>query len=230
MASKFAKSQMEKYGWTLGKGLGRNGEGVKTYIAVQRRSGDAEFAGIGHEANATGSAASTELISKYDYALQEIAEKQQKANKEASRKRPREEEEEAAAPAASDKPQKRSKGVVPPPPPPKEDSDDDAVVVDVASSSSGSDDESGASSSGVDETAAAGGATAYSKSKNDDMELFKRCKGVRLGRCGRHRFFDGKLKRIKETTEAADAEGFGSGYKERAKEIEKLKQQGSRQA
>jgi len=30
----------------------------------------------------------------------------------------------------------------------------------------------------------------------NDKELFERCGGVRLGRCGRHRFFNGKLARI----------------------------------
>lgn len=44
--------------------------------------------------------------------------------------------------------------------------------------------------------------------KMSDAELFARCGGVRLGRAGRHRLFDNKLKRIEEhnksTTEADD--------------------------
>ncbi|KAH8620571.1 G patch domain [Trypanosoma vivax] len=32
-----------------------------------------------------------------------------------------------------------------------------------------------------------------------DSELLRRCGGVRLGRAGRHRFFDGKLRRIEES-------------------------------
>lgn len=48
----------------------------------------------------------------------------------------------------------------------------------------------------------------------DDATLFARCGGVRLGRTGRHRFFDGKLARAEE--HAQSAVGSSDPYAEQA--------------
>ena len=41
--SDFAKKQMEKYGWSEGKGLGKKEDGIQKYIKVQKRE---EAAGV----------------------------------------------------------------------------------------------------------------------------------------------------------------------------------------
>ncbi|KAG7402246.1 hypothetical protein PHYBOEH_003505 [Phytophthora boehmeriae] len=44
--SDFAKRQMEKMGWSKGKGLGKNEQGVKSHVKVKRRE---ELQGVGAE-------------------------------------------------------------------------------------------------------------------------------------------------------------------------------------
>ncbi|KAL3662169.1 hypothetical protein V7S43_012969 [Phytophthora oleae] len=44
--SDFARRQMEKMGWSAGKGLGKNEQGVKSYVKVKRRE---ELQGVGAE-------------------------------------------------------------------------------------------------------------------------------------------------------------------------------------
>ena len=50
-----------------------------------------------------------------------------------------------------------------------------------------------------------------------DAQLFAACGGVRLGRGGRHRFFENKWKRVEEHN--AETEGtMADAYKDRAKQ------------
>jgi hypothetical protein len=52
--SSFARRQMEKMGWKDGEGLGKNKDGVTTFVRVSRRD-PASASGIGHEASKGGS-------------------------------------------------------------------------------------------------------------------------------------------------------------------------------
>lgn len=190
--SSFGKRQLEKYGWTDGKGIGKDSQGVKTFIAVQRRPIAAEFAGIGHSSNQTGSATSTELTVAYDAALHDL-------RGHADRKRTRGD----ATPNCDAR---------------QDDEDDDAVVVETYSATTSSDDD--------EEHANAASPTVPNVADvvARDKALFERCGQVRLGRCGRHRFFDGKLSRISNASkDDASNEASGDGYLRRAKEVAQLK-------
>lgn len=66
------------------------------------------------------------------------------------------------------------------------------------SSSSSSDDDDGGENRSGDLT------------KMSDAELFARCGGVRLGRAGRHRLFDNKLKRIEEHNASATHDPYAA--------------------
>lgn len=233
--SKIARSIMARYGWKDGEGLGKEKEGVASYIKVSRRDQKA-CTGLGHVAEANGSvmeSASSEL----DTVFRSLAEdsnknrsKPQKLKKtdkdvadstlngkETSKstksakcsisrtisqtsavvsngnhqeghffdyqterfsstrgtvtKSKREREESADSTASSKSPSRRSRS---------SSIDREGDKGDVASVTSCS------STSSEEDT---------ENKPLTDEELFRRCGGVRLGRGGRHRFFDGKLAR-----------------------------------
>ena len=72
MPSAFAKKQLEKFGWKEGDGLGKNADGVATYVRAHKRRGEAtDCIGIGHEA----SNGTTNSDMGFDTILKEIQQK-----------------------------------------------------------------------------------------------------------------------------------------------------------
>jgi hypothetical protein len=63
--------------------------------------------------------------------------------------------------------------------------------------------------------------------KMSDKELFARCGGVRLGRAGRHRFFDAKLARIADHNAKTTGVAAESPYERRKAQTEELKRRGA---
>ena len=177
MKSSFAKKQLEKYGWKEGSGLGRDGAGITTFVKVQRRDPQLT-SGIGHEASSGGTVNSDMGL---DAVLMEI-------------KKPRGErqdqgEVDEAAPNVSASPSaflegkaegKGKRGRSPNRP-------SQATAESSSSSSSDDDDDARVFTGSTDIT------------QWDDKKLLEHCGGVRLGRTGRHRFFNGKLARIEQS-------------------------------
>jgi hypothetical protein len=189
MPSNFAKKQLEKFGWTEGSGLGKNGHGITTFVKVQRRDPQLT-SGIGHEAS-SGGTVNTDM--GLDAMLSEI-----KAKKGASgKKRDRDDDhadneanrDESPVPLAVSVPgtaaSKRDRSPARPAM---------ATSYSPRSGTAASSSSSAASSSDADD---ADGDTDVTKW--DDKKLFGKCGGVRLGRSGRHRFFNGKLARIEKS-------------------------------
>lgn len=192
--SGFAKKMLERYGWKEGEGLGRDKTGVKTYVKVVRRDPQAAT-GLGHAADPSqaGHLASThavELDAIYGQ-LRGRSDKRQREEKcsesddedlqNGQRATRRASSSSSESPASS-----RQKMDVP------------STISEAKRGLSSSDDSSSDSDCGEGskkKMAADGDVTRLS-----DAELFQRCGGVRLGRAGRHRFFDGKLERISKNT------------------------------
>ncbi|KAI9998995.1 hypothetical protein PInf_003667 [Phytophthora infestans] len=61
--SDFARRQMEKMGWSAGKGLGKNEQGVKSHVKVKRRE---ELQGVGAEKEAVKEQANQWWFNVYD--------------------------------------------------------------------------------------------------------------------------------------------------------------------
>jgi hypothetical protein len=216
--SAFARAQLEKYGWQDGQGLGRNKEGITTYIRTSlhnrathnRDERGASYAGIGHESTRGGGASTAEKASELDVVLDDIARRREER---LQRERALQEQAAVAAPATSERkreeqpeqpvrqrrrarappedeslaaheeePAKSAPTVAPTVAPPK------------AASASDSDSDAGATS-------------ASDLARMSDSALLAACGGVRLGRAGRHRLFDAKLRRIEEQNREAAAQG-----------------------
>lgn len=93
--------------------------------------------------------------------------------------------------------------------PTEEEHHDDAALASSSSSSAKSKGKKSkvyVPSSSSDDEDGDGNNTHHSGGSNltfmSDKDLFAKCGGVRLGRAGRHRFFDGKLQRIEESHKA----------------------------
>ncbi|KAG5482192.1 hypothetical protein CUR178_06051 [Leishmania enriettii] len=200
--SAVAKKMMEKYGWKEGEGLGKERSGVKSYVKVTRR--DPHIAtGLGHAADPAqgGSLTSThaiELDAIYGQLRKETSKRHQRSS--TARVHGADEGEEGNESELSDVSTTTTTSPVRTPEC-KELSVSARAGVKrqrrVAPSSP-----SGSDSDGDD-------CTDSKQSKSDhvsdvtrmsDKELFQRCGGVCLGRAGRHRFFDGKLKRIHDSS------------------------------
>lgn len=151
--SKAARNIMAKYGWKDGEGLGKDKEGVSTYVKVVRR--DPKVAtGLGHVAEAGG--ATEAATSELDHVYRSLKSKEKKYNSlEADEKETRKRDRSHSSSSSSSSNSSRHSP---------------------SSSSDSSDEDDG--------------------KPLTDAELFRRCGGVRLGRGGRHRFFDGKLERV----------------------------------
>jgi hypothetical protein len=171
--SSFARKQLEKYGWKEGEGLGKNKQGISSFVrAVKPKGEKGEYIGIGHEA----SKGTSNSDMGFDRVLSEMA-------AASSAKAPkRERRENTASSSASDDEQAPKKNHR------TEGEEAQAAATAAPKSKSGS---SSSDSSSDDEQQEDGDITTW-----DDAKLFARCNGVRLGRGGRHRFFDGKVSRI----------------------------------
>ncbi|CAD2221680.1 hypothetical protein AGDE_06816 [Angomonas deanei] len=220
MSSKFAKNLLLKYGWKEGEALGKNKQkqkpheetekdnhenensdedtgGMHTYIRVVRRDPKC-LGGLGHESdpyttlysklnrkgknkdnnNNTVAQVHTELDAVYG----EIGGRDRKRGRDSSDSDSEEEEKnekltkknkQEEVSSSEDETERQTK------------KQKTKVKEDSSSSSSSDDDDSEEEED--------------NNNKNkllSDEELFRRCGGVRLGRAGRHRFFDGKLSRL----------------------------------
>lgn len=67
--SDFARRQMEKMGWSAGKGLGKNEQGMKSHVKVKRRE---ELQGVGAEKKAVAEQANQWWYNAYDRVASKI--------------------------------------------------------------------------------------------------------------------------------------------------------------
>ncbi|RNF21346.1 uncharacterized protein Tco025E_03426 [Trypanosoma conorhini] len=180
--SSIARKMLERHGWKEGMGLGKDAQGVSTYVKVVRRD-PRTATGLGHAADATQAPQASTFSVELDAVYATMT--------KAGRKSPKGDDAVAEAKVArrvTREKRGRQEGAR------------------ASSSSRGSSEDAssdgGSSSSDEDE-----------EDRNVDItrltddELLRRCGGVRLGRAGRHRFFDGKLRRIEKSHrgEARDA-------------------------
>ena len=209
MASAFARKQLEKYGWKEGEGLGRNKDGLNSYIKTSRHNRSTHnrddrgntFAGIGHESTRGGGAGFGERQNELDNVFAEIGQarkdKKRKQKEEESfssssdnddvddkkkseRRRQREEKEKKESDSDSEQEQQKK---------PENSAAAQKKKKQVVESSSDS-----SSDSDSDSDSDAGGSKDVSKMS--DKDLFAVCGGVRLGRAGRHRLFDHKFVKV----------------------------------
>lgn len=183
--SSFAKRQLEKMGWKEGQGLGKDGSGVASFIKVQRRDPKLQ-SGLGHEAGKGGADNSDMGL---DSLLGSLAGKSKKmSNRSASSSSS------SSADADVHKPNEATRNSEDAPQQRKKRAAKRAHSSSSSSSISSSDDDGVASGRSKETVASAtGGSNVLTWT---DAELLQRCGGVRLGRAGRHRFFNGKLARI----------------------------------
>ena len=180
MPSAFAKKQLEKYGWQAGEGLGKDKEGRADYVKVSKRK--TEGVGIGHEAAKGGTTNDDMGLNSVLQGMGKNAKRDSSVILTGGS---------SSSDDSSDDEKKttgrKQKKVL---------AERQKRTRDVSSSSSdssdSSDDEGGVSSD---------------ITKWDDKKLFAKCNGVRLGRAGRHRMFDGKLKRIQDLEKTKSSKG-----------------------
>lgn len=175
-----ARKIMERYGWQKGQGLGRDKEGITTYVKVVRRDPHSAT-GLGHAADPAGkgSTASTHAV-ELD-ALYGQLKPSHKGHRRHDGCDTTSDSDAEAQPTPSKEKEATGSG-----------KRGRVSAKASTSSSSRSSSESEADVSSVDERKV--GPTDITQMS--DQELFARCGGVRLGRAGRHRLFSGKLARI----------------------------------
>ncbi|AAZ11326.1 G-patch domain containing protein, putative [Trypanosoma equiperdum] len=177
--SSIAKRMLERQGWKEGSGLGKNGQGVKTYIKVNRRD-PGVATGLGHAAE-MGQTSSFEV--ELDAVYSSLASSERKAKTKMSKKDQEcdvdDERGKTRQASVEVKGEKRTRGP----------SDDSSSATDDCASNCSSTSGSSSSDEGKE----------VDILRMSDKELLERCGGVRLGRAGRHRFFNGKLRRIEES-------------------------------
>ncbi|KAG5508215.1 hypothetical protein JKF63_05471 [Porcisia hertigi] len=200
--SALAKKMMEKYGWKEGEGLGKERTGMKSYVKVTRRDPHTAT-GLGHAADPSngGSLASTHAV-ELDAIYGQLHKETKNRKEQLSKAHPQRKE---TSTEVDDEDQlsdvsSNSRGAS---------SSTSSTIADnysegekvpfaaraqlkrqrhVPASSSSDSDGDGRKCS---KNGRVGDVT-----RMTDEELLQRCGGVRLGRAGRHRYFDGKLKRI----------------------------------
>lgn len=161
--SKFAKAQMEKWGWKEGEGIGKEKQGVTSYVRAARSGNTGEVRGeafgLGHEkaAGAQPKALGVDDMG-YGATLKSIRSKSPGKKTRSDTDGVEEEDTKVVSPKSFPLRKKNKKEVT-------------------VSSSSSSDTEN------------------EDPTKWSDEKLFAKCGGVRLGRTGRARLFDGKLAR-----------------------------------
>ncbi|CBZ33238.1 hypothetical protein, conserved [Leishmania donovani] len=206
--SALAKKMMEKYGWKEGEGLGKERSGIKSYVKVARR--DPHIAtGLGHAADPAqgGSLASkhaVELDAIYSQLHKETRKRQRQSNKARVDQGDTSEDEvdnggelsdvssTSSGASSSSSADRKSEGKM-------------AVAARAAVKRQHRTPSSSPSNSGNDgddrtDSKRSKGEHIGDVTRMSDKELFQRCGGVRLGRAGRHRLFDGKLKRIQDSS------------------------------
>lgn len=206
--SALAKKMMEKYGWKEGEGLGKERSGIKSYVKVTRRDPHTAT-GLGHVADPAqgGSLASThavELDAIYGQLHKETRKRQRQLSKARVDQGNNSEDEvdhgaelsdvssTGSGASSSSSADSKSEGKL-------------AVAVRAAlkrqrrASSSPSSNSDNDSDDRTDSKRSKGEYIG-DVTRMSDKELFQRCGGVRLGRAGRHRLFDGKLKRIQDSS------------------------------
>ncbi|RNE97301.1 hypothetical protein TraAM80_09392 [Trypanosoma rangeli] len=186
--SSIAKKMLERHGGKEGMGLGKNAQGVATYVKVVRRD-PYTATGLGHAADATQAPQASTFSVELDAVYSTMTRTGRKRLKGAVTV-----EEEANA--------KRSHHVT------REKRTRQESVRGCSGSQDGSSSAS-VSSDGRGGSASDGSSSSSSSDDDDDIdvditrlkddELLRRCGGVRLGRAGRHRFFNGKLRRIEKS-------------------------------
>jgi hypothetical protein len=184
-----ARKQMELMGWKQGQGLGKEGTGISSYVRVQKRDPKLQ-SGLGHEAGKSGSDNSD---MGFDALLSSLSKK--KVDKKLAI-----EDESSDSEVEAKAQQSSARG------PTRPAAQSDAEVVATPSSSKtkkpkkrARTPESSSSSSDEEGDDAANAGSSQNILQWDDATLLKKCGGVRLGRAGRHRFFNGKLNRIDES-------------------------------
>ncbi|KAK7197405.1 G-patch domain containing protein [Novymonas esmeraldas] len=208
--SALAKKMMEKYGWKEGEGLGKDRSGMRSYVKVTRRDPHTAT-GLGHAADPAqgGSLASTHAVE-----LDAIYGQLHKSTDKKERPLPNHTRGGDASASGDDD---------------DDDSDrvHDANTSSSSSTSASSTEKRATASTRAatkrQRSASSSPSTPSSSSSSDsddddddearpksnqtgdvtrmsDKDLFQRCGGVRLGRAGRHRFFDGKLRRIHDSS------------------------------
>ncbi|KAG5481543.1 hypothetical protein LSCM1_05562 [Leishmania martiniquensis] len=198
--SAVAKKMMEKYGWKEGEGLGKERSGIKSYVKVTRRDPHTAT-GLGHAADPAqaGSLASAHAI-ELDAIYGELRKETTKRQQRSSTAHGHPADEGASSDMGSTTSNSNSSSAVITSEREKLTVADRAAVKRQRRAAVSSPSNSGSDSDDC---------TDSKRSKNDhvsdvtrmsDKELFQRCGGVRLGRAGRHRFFDGKLKRIHDSS------------------------------
>ncbi|OWY93068.1 hypothetical protein PHMEG_00037669 [Phytophthora megakarya] len=96
--SDFARRQMEKMGWSAGKGLGKNEQGVKSHVKVKRRE---ELQGVGAEKQEAKEQANQWWYNVYDRMASKIvidASDEEKQVKKKDKKRKREKQDKFRVP------------------------------------------------------------------------------------------------------------------------------------
>ncbi|KEG15074.1 hypothetical protein DQ04_00201270 [Trypanosoma grayi] len=171
--SSIAKKMLERHGWKEGMGLGRDAQGVKTYVKVVRRDPHTAT-GLGHAADATQAPQASTFAVELDAVYSTLSATKRGRKKVAVSDSDAEEEEAGTRTAGKGDAERRKRQRSP-------------------SSSSSSSSEKSNSDSEEDSDAH------VDITRLKDDELLRRCGGVRLGRAGRHRFFEGKLRRIEES-------------------------------
>ncbi|KAH9599375.1 G-patch domain [Trypanosoma melophagium] len=202
--SSIAKKMLERHGWQEGMGLGRNAQGVSTYIKVVRRDPHSAT-GLGHAADATQAPQASTFAAELDAVYSDISaagkRKRVKKNKEEEKEK-EEEEKEIDAVVDTHKDRRKHKGGND-----QKNSKQKRSRDSSSEAASNSDSNSNSNSTSDDNSSNSSSSSSSSSSSNDDDnrvditrmtdgELLRRCGGVRLGRAGRHRFFEGKLRRI----------------------------------
>lgn len=210
---------MAKYGWKDGEGLGKEKEGVTSYIKVSRRDPKTST-GLGHVAEGDG-ALSEATTSELDSVFRSLAEKKERQSKTLKKEKPKE----TVPDAVHDTKGSRNRSII----------FGDNGIISTASaknkeravkdgtidfseripldekkvdrlkrereelSSNSNLNSTDEDESDEDRSSASNSSTSSEENAEEkpltDEELFRRCGRVRLGRGGRHRFFNGKLAR-----------------------------------
>ncbi|EKG00037.1 hypothetical protein TCSYLVIO_009028 [Trypanosoma cruzi] len=192
--SSIAKRMLERHGWKEGMGLGKNAQGVSTYVKVVRRDPHTTT-GLGHAADATQAPQASTFSVELDAVYADMSRTGKKKEKrqtgaavsidvEAEVKNPKDVKREKRG-------RQHSTG-----------------SCNSGRISDGNDGRCDRGDSSSDDGSSSDDEIHVDITRLKDHELLRRCGGVRLGRAGRHRFFDGKLRRIENSQREERRDGI----------------------